>query len=71
MLYPRCPTCRTVLANKQVLYETRLAAICEDTKLTNEQKDKHKQDLLDDLELKRMCCRMRMMCYVVLVNIIK
>ncbi len=70
MLYFKCPTCRTLLANKQLVYEKRLAEICNSNKSKNE-KDAEKKKLLDELELKRPCCRMRIMGYVKLIDIIK
>lgn len=70
MLYFKCPTCRTLLANKQLVYEQRLLDICNCNK-SKEEKDKDKQKLLDELELKRPCCRMRIMGYVKLIDIIK
>lgn len=70
MLYYKCPTCRTLLANKQLVYEKRLAEICDSNKTKN-QKDDLKKKLLDELELPRPCCRMRMMGYVKLIDIIK
>lgn len=71
MLYFRCPTCKTILANKQIPYETDLDSICKNDKLSEAQKDMAKRKLLDELELVRMCCRMRMMGYIKLVDIIK
>jgi DNA-directed RNA polymerase subunit N (RpoN/RPB10) len=70
MLYLKCPTCRTILANKQLLHAKRLAEICNSNK-SKEDKNKEKQKLLDELELIRSCCRMRMMSYVKLIDIIK
>ena len=70
MLYFKCPTCRTKLADKQLLYEKRLEDICN-SKDDKQSKDNAKQKLLDELELKRPCCRMRMMGYVKLIEIIK
>lgn len=70
MLYFKCPTCRTLLANKQLVYEKRLAEICNSNK-SKEEKNKLKQQLLDEIELKRECCRMRMMGYVKLIDVVK
>lgn len=70
MLYFKCPTCRTLLANKQLVYEKRLMEICSSNKSKNE-KDAEKKKLLDELELPRQCCRMRIMGYVKLIDIIK
>ena len=71
MLYLRCPTCKTVLANKQLLHEEMMAKICNDSKMSEVDKDKAKMKLLDDLEVIRMCCRMRVMSYVKLIELIK
>lgn len=71
MIYPKCPTCRTKLSNKELLYRAKLEEICNNDKLTHIEKDKLKKKILDDLELKRYCCRMRMMGSVALVKKIK
>lgn len=71
MLYFKCPTCRTLLANKQLIFEKELEKICNNNQLTEKQKDEEKMKLLDRLELKRYCCRMRMLTYVKLIEIIK
>lgn len=70
MLYFRCPTCRTLLAHKQIPLEEGLKKICGNPKLSEEEKKKQKTELLDRLELKRYCCRMRI-TYVKQVEIIK
>ena len=71
MLYFRCPTCKTPLANKQLLYEQKLDNVCNDDKLSISAKNIAKMKILDELELHRPCCRMRIMGYVQLINIIK
>jgi len=71
MLYYRCVTCKMVLANRQLLYEQRLENISMDNKLSQEEKDKAKMKLLDDLEIKRMCCRARTMGYLRMIDLIK
>ena len=38
MLYFRCPTCRTLLADKQLVYERELEKICSSSK-SDEQKE--------------------------------
>ena len=70
MLYYKCPTCRTLLANKQLIYEKRLTEICDSGRPKGE-KDELKKKLLDELELSRPCCRMRIMGYIKLIDIIK
>jgi len=71
MLYFRCPTCGTLLANKQLVYEQKLEEICLNRKLNNKEKNDLKRKLLDDMELHRSCCRMRIMGYVKLIEKIK
>ena len=71
MLYFKCPTCRTILANKQLLWETGIENICMNDKLSDIEKNIAKSKLLDDLQLKRECCRMRVMGFCNLIYIIK
>jgi len=70
MLYPVCPTCQNLLADKQLKYEEGLHKICNNKQLTDKQKQKQKEKLLDDIGLERYCCRMRMISYIDLVQII-
>ncbi len=71
MLYFKCPTCKTILANKELVFDEKLDKICKDTKLSNKQKDEQKMKLLDELELPRYCCRMRIMTSIKQIDIIK
>lgn len=71
MLYFKCPTCRTILANKQLLFEQNLDETCANNKLSEAEKNKEKNKILDSLEVKRICCRMRMLTYVRLIDVIK
>jgi len=70
MLYYKCPTCKTLLADKQLLYEQKMEKICNNDKLTKKQKDVAKRNLLDELHVKNICCRMRIMTYVKLIDLI-
>jgi len=71
MLYFRCPSCKTLLANKQLVYEKKLEIICNNNKLSNEEKNIEKMKILDEIELFRVCCRMRMLTYIKLIDIVK
>lgn len=71
MLYYKCPTCKTLLANKELIYEREMAKICKDPKLSEDQKNDEKRKLLDSLELIRYCCRTRMLTYVDHITIVK
>jgi DNA-directed RNA polymerase subunit N (RpoN/RPB10) len=68
MLYFKCPTCKTTLANKQIPYEERMDKICNNMKLSVREKDKLKDTILDELCVIRYCCRMRVMGYVRLID---
>ena len=43
MLYYKCPSCRTILANKQILFEQESEKICQNEKLSDKQKEKKKR----------------------------
>lgn len=71
MLYFRCPTCKTLLADKQIYLETEMNNICNNTKITEKEREKLKTALLDKIKLKRYCCRMRALTYIDLVSTIQ
>jgi DNA-directed RNA polymerase subunit N (RpoN/RPB10) len=68
MLYLTCPTCGYFLGQKTVEWETKSDEICNNHKLSSEEKEKKKQELLLSLKLPRYCCKMRMMSYKDLVQ---
>ena len=70
MLYFRCPTCKMVLANKQLLFEKKMEEICQ-SDMTDEEKEEEKMQLPRELGVKKMCCRMRLLTYVPLITTIK
>jgi DNA-directed RNA polymerase subunit N (RpoN/RPB10) len=63
MLYAVCPTCKKLLGDKQIIYETEIEKIMNDNKLSDEEKDSKKQELAKKLTT-RYCCRMRLISYV-------
>lgn len=69
MLYPKCPSCKTQLSNKQLVYERELEKICK--KSGDNGINVEKQELLDKLKLHRYCCRQRIMTYSDLVTVVK
>ncbi len=72
MLPPKCFTCGTEMSNKQIIYEERIEEICKDIGETEtEEQKKEKRELLDEIELFRPCCRMRIMGYEKLIDKIK
>jgi DNA-directed RNA polymerase subunit N (RpoN/RPB10) len=68
MLYIICPTCGYFLGQKTILWEEKSEEICNNPSLSDEEKEKKKQELLLSLNLPRYCCKMRMMTYKDLVQ---
>lgn len=71
MLPPRCFSCGTVLAHIQMPYEEKLHKICNNPKLSREEQDKLKQELVNSFKLKNYCCKQRLLTYIDLIKIIK
>jgi len=71
MLYFKCPTCKTKLANRELYLENELELINNDVKTDAQTKSKLRSELIKKLELPRYCCRARIMTYVDLITIIK
>jgi len=63
MLYITCPTCGYFLGFKTLEWEEKSAEICNNPKLSEEEKEIKKSELLLSLQLPRYCCRMRMISY--------
>lgn len=63
MLYYKCPSCKTTLADKQILFEEGMKNIENNEKLSGKDKDKAKRKLLDDLGVINICCRIRILTY--------
>jgi DNA-directed RNA polymerase subunit N (RpoN/RPB10) len=74
MLPPKCFTCGHVLANLELEYEEKLQEIDNNIKLTDEQKQEAKRNLVDkllpDRWKTRYCCRARLLSYVDLIKVI-
>lgn len=71
MLYFRCPTCKTELANKQIPYEEEMKKIENNDKLSENEKDQLKMGLLSKLEVNNICCRMRVLTYLKQIELLK
>lgn len=59
MLYMKCPTCKNLLGNKELVFKHKLTEIIDNEKLTQPEKDKEMGKLFDLLCLDRYCCKMR------------
>jgi len=63
MLYLSCPTCGYFLGLKTIEYEDKKAVICTNLSLSPEEKENELSKLLLSLNIKRYCCKMRIMSY--------
>ena len=63
MIYLRCPTCCYLIGNRQIPYEKGLNKIEADPNTTEDMKLKLKEDLIKSLNIKRYCCKMRVITY--------
>jgi DNA-directed RNA polymerase subunit N (RpoN/RPB10) len=70
MIYLKCPTCSTVLGNRQIIYETGLKEILNNKNLTDKMKEDEKLKLLNSLDLTNYCCKMRVITYVNLTEVL-
>ena len=61
MLYMTCPTCGFCLGSRELKYEEMWLRILNDTSLDDEGKQVARNKLLNELGVKRYCCRMRLM----------
>lgn len=61
MIYITCPTCGFFLASKTAEYESKKEIICNNPDLTEEQQAVEITKLIQSLNLRRYCCRMRIM----------
>ena len=61
MIYSSCPTCGFFIGNIINNFEVEKEKICNDNKLSEEEQQEKITKLLKDLEIRRYCCRMRVM----------
>lgn len=61
MLYPKCPTCGFLLADKEQTYYSELDKIMTDESKTFDEKEVARGKLMTRLGITKMCCRMRVM----------
>ena len=71
MIYIRCPSCGYILGNRQMLYEAKLDEIISNPNLDEDAKLDLKTKLVDSLKLKRYCCKMRVITFKQLTDIVK
>ena len=63
MLYPVCPTCKMLLADKQIPYEKAMEDL-SNKNLSDKQISEERKKLFQKLGITRYCCKMRLISYV-------
>jgi DNA-directed RNA polymerase subunit N (RpoN/RPB10) len=63
MLYPVCPTCKMLLADKQIPYEKAMEEL-SNKNLSDKQISEERRKLFEKLGITRYCCKMRFISYV-------
>ena len=71
MLYIICPTCGYFIGQKIYNYEQEKDKIENNHKLDLETKAKNITILLNNMKLRRYCCKMRVMTYTDIVHVLK
>ena len=66
MLYPVCPTCGFLLADKELKFKAIMKEKCNEKK----NNDIDVEKIFKELKVKRYCCRMRMITYLDLIDYI-
>jgi len=72
MLYLKCPTCKKLLGDIQLIYEKILAEITKDremNKITEDQANDYKAKLANSFGVD-YCCKTRLLTYIRLADII-
>ena len=60
MIYLTCPTCGFFIGCKVIEFETKKAQICNNPKISEEDQSIQISQLVKSLNLRRYCCRMRL-----------
>ena len=71
MIYLKCPSCGYIIGNRQIVYESTLDQIMNDPNTDDDEKLVLKTKLVDSLGVKRYCCKMRIITFKQLTDIIK
>jgi DNA-directed RNA polymerase subunit N (RpoN/RPB10) len=71
MIYLKCPSCGYIIGNRQVIYESKLDEIMNNPNTDDDEKLVLKTQLVESLGVKRYCCKMRIITFKQLTDIIK
>jgi len=70
MLYPVCPTCSHLLADIELEFTEKYNNIVE-SKEAEQKKEQEIKKLFNDVNIKKYCCKMRLISYVDHIKIIQ
>ena len=70
MYYLKCPSCGNIISNRIIKINEEYDKINNDFKLSNEEKEKKRTEVINSLKLKRYCCKSRLMTLPNLIDII-
>ena len=81
MIYMVCPECGDLLRHREIVYEERMEKVCNKLGLDynmisqegiekNEEYIKKRQEIINEL-CSNICCKMNMITYIPIVNLIK
>lgn len=68
MEYLSCPSCGYFIGAKSLEFNKKKKEICDNNKLSDDDKSKKIATLISNLKLRRYCCRMRLFTCVDLSN---
>jgi len=71
MIYMKCPSCGYLLGNRQIIYEKGLREIMNNPNANEEEKLLLRIKLVESLNIKNYCCRMRVITFKQVTEIIK
>ena len=74
MLYFRCPTCKTILADKQLIIEEQMKQICDNQNISDQKKEELKTKIFEKININRetnYCCSMRILTFIDLTDAIQ
>ena len=71
-VYIKCPSCGRLLADKELLFDKGIKEINNEI-LNNDERQQRIMKLVDSLQIPKnnYCCKMRIMTYVDLYNVVK
>lgn len=71
MLYVRCPTCHELLGHLQLPFEEEMKKIENNPKLSENDINIKKREIINNFGLKNYCCKMRLLTYVDTIHILE